>query len=52
MEFGIFSNGNRPYASQADAWDEDLIEIALAGQLGFREARISEHATLRRARPV
>lgn len=46
MEFGIFSNGNRPFRSQADAWDEDLFEIVLADQLDFREAWISEHATL------
>jgi alkanesulfonate monooxygenase SsuD/methylene tetrahydromethanopterin reductase-like flavin-dependent oxidoreductase (luciferase family) len=46
MEFGIFSNGNRMFRPQADAWDEDLWEIALADELGFQEAWISEHATL------
>ena len=46
VEFGIFSNGNRIFRPQADAWDEDLWEIGLADQLGFQEAWISEHATL------
>src|SRR5438309_1000906 len=46
VEFAIFSNGNRPFRSQASAWDEDLFEIVLADQLGFREAWISEHFTL------
>jgi alkanesulfonate monooxygenase SsuD/methylene tetrahydromethanopterin reductase-like flavin-dependent oxidoreductase (luciferase family) len=46
MEFGIFSNGNRIFRPQAEAWDEDLWEIALADELGFQEAWISEHSTL------
>ncbi|HVA26102.1 MAG TPA: LLM class flavin-dependent oxidoreductase [Chloroflexota bacterium] len=46
MEFGIFSNGNRMFRPAAEAWDEDLWEIALADELGFQEAWISEHATL------
>lgn len=46
MEFGIFSNGNRAFRTQADAWDEDLWEIALADELGFQEAWISEHSTV------
>ena len=43
MEFGIFSNGFRPHTSAAQTYDEDLYEIVLADQLGFRDAYISEH---------
>ena len=43
MEFGIFSNGFRPHTSAAQTYDEDLHEIVLADQLGFRDAWISEH---------
>jgi len=45
MEFGIFSNGLRPNRSPDAAWDEDMFEVELADQLGFREAWISEHAS-------
>ena len=43
MEFGIFSNGFRPHTTAAQTYDEDLAEIVLADQLGFRDAYISEH---------
>jgi len=43
MEFGIFSNGFRPHTSAAQTYDEDLFEIVLADELGFRVAFISEH---------
>ncbi len=43
MEFGIFSNGFRPHTSAAQTYEEDLAEIVLADQLGFRDAYISEH---------
>src|SRR5215472_10761993 len=43
MDFGIFSNGFRPHTSAAQTYDEDLAEIALADQLGYRDAYISEH---------
>ena len=43
MEFGIFSNGFRPHTTAARTYEEDLFEIVLADQLGFRDAYISEH---------
>jgi alkanesulfonate monooxygenase SsuD/methylene tetrahydromethanopterin reductase-like flavin-dependent oxidoreductase (luciferase family) len=43
MEFGIFSNGFRPHTTAAETYDEDLQEIVLADELGFRDAWISEH---------
>ena len=43
MEFGIFSNGFRPHTTAAQTYDEDIHEIVLADQLGFRDAYISEH---------
>jgi limonene 1,2-monooxygenase len=43
MEFGIFSNGFRPHTTAAQTYEEDLAEIVLADQLGFRDAYISEH---------
>ena len=43
MEFGIFSNARRPSRTLSDAWDRDISEIAIADQLGFSEAWISEH---------
>ena len=43
MEFGLFSNGFRPHASAAQSYDEDIAEIVLADELGFRDAYISEH---------
>ena len=43
MEFGIFSNGFRPHTSASRTYEEDLNEIVLADQLGFRDAYISEH---------
>ena len=43
MEFGIFSNGFRPHTSAAQTYEEDLAEIVLADQLGFKYAYISEH---------
>ena len=43
MEFGIFSHGFRAHTSAAQTYDEDLHEIVLADQLGFRDAWISEH---------
>ena len=38
MEFGIFSNGFRPHTSASRTYEEDLSEIVLADQLGFRDA--------------
>jgi alkanesulfonate monooxygenase SsuD/methylene tetrahydromethanopterin reductase-like flavin-dependent oxidoreductase (luciferase family) len=43
MEFGIFSNGFRAHTSAGRTYDEDIAEIVLADQLGFRDAYISEH---------
>ena len=43
MEFGILSNGFRPHTSAGQTYDEDIAEIVLADQLGFRDAYISEH---------
>jgi limonene 1,2-monooxygenase len=43
MEFGIFSNGFRPHTTASQTYQEDLAEIVLADQLGFRDAYISEH---------
>lgn len=43
MEFGILSNGFRPHTSAGQTYDEDISEIVLADQLGFRDAYISEH---------
>lgn len=43
MEFGIWSNGFRRHTSPAQTYDEDLQELVLADQLGFRDAYISEH---------
>lgn len=43
MEFGLFSNGFRPHTTPAQTYEEDLQEIVLADELGFRDAWISEH---------
>jgi limonene 1,2-monooxygenase len=43
MEFGIFSNGFRPHTIAGNSYDEDIREIVLADELGFRDAYISEH---------
>ena len=43
MEFGLFSNGFRPQTTAAQTYEEDLAEIVLADQLGFRDVYISEH---------
>src|SRR5260370_36876410 len=43
MEFGIFSNGFRPHTTASQTYEEDLAEIVLADQLGYRDAYISEH---------
>jgi alkanesulfonate monooxygenase SsuD/methylene tetrahydromethanopterin reductase-like flavin-dependent oxidoreductase (luciferase family) len=43
MEFGIFSNGFRPHTTASQTYQEDIDEIVLADQLGFRDAYISEH---------
>jgi limonene 1,2-monooxygenase len=43
MKFGIFSNSRRPGKAQHEIWDADLHEIAVADELGFEEAWISEH---------
>lgn len=43
MDFGIFSNGFRKHTSAARTYDEDIHEIALAEELGFSVAYISEH---------
>jgi limonene 1,2-monooxygenase len=43
MEFGIFSNGFRPHTTASASYQQDLAEIVLADQLGFRDVYISEH---------
>lgn len=43
MEFGIFSNGFRSHTTAGTSYDEDIREIVLADQLGFRDAYVSEH---------
>jgi limonene 1,2-monooxygenase len=43
MEFGIFSNSRRPTRTQADTWEQDILEIKVADELGFEHAWISEH---------
>src|ERR1700685_3603995 len=43
MEFGIFSNGFRPHTTASASYHQDLAEIVLADQLGFRDVYISEH---------
>ena len=43
MEFGLFQNCFRPTTSAAQTYDEDLAEIVLADQLGFKDVWISEH---------
>ena len=43
MEFGLFSNGFRPHTTASQTYEEDLAEIVLADQLGFRDVYISEH---------
>jgi limonene 1,2-monooxygenase len=43
MNFGLWSNGFRPHTSPAATYEEDLQEIILADQLGFRDCYISEH---------
>jgi limonene 1,2-monooxygenase len=43
MEFGIFSNGFRPQTTASQTYEEDIAEIVLADQLGYRDAYISEH---------
>lgn len=43
MHFGIFSNGFRPHSTAAESYNEDIREIVLADELGFRDAYISEH---------
>ncbi len=43
LQFGIFSNGFRPHTSAQQTYDEDISEIVLADQLGYRDCWISEH---------
>ncbi len=43
MQFGLFSHGFRLHTSAAASFDEDLLEIVLADELGFRDAWIAEH---------
>jgi alkanesulfonate monooxygenase SsuD/methylene tetrahydromethanopterin reductase-like flavin-dependent oxidoreductase (luciferase family) len=43
MEFGLFSNGFRPHTSAAQTYQDDIDEVVLADQLGFRDVYISEH---------
>src|SRR4029079_2267943 len=45
MEFGIFSNGFRRHTSAAQTYDEDLAEIVLADELGFRDGGVTVHHT-------
>ncbi len=43
MEFGLFSNGFRPHTTAAQTYQDDIDEIVLADELGFRDVYISEH---------
>ena len=43
MHFGLFSNGFRPHRSAGSSYDEDIAEIVLAEELGFRDVFVSEH---------
>lgn len=43
MRFGLFSNGFRPHRSAGASYDEDIAEIVLAEELGFRDVFVSEH---------
>src|SRR5439155_4646814 len=43
MEFGLFSNGFRPHTTAAATYEEDLQDLIVADELGFRDAWISEH---------
>ena len=43
MDFGLFMNGFRPHTTAAQTYDEDLGELVLADDLGFKDAWISEH---------
>jgi alkanesulfonate monooxygenase SsuD/methylene tetrahydromethanopterin reductase-like flavin-dependent oxidoreductase (luciferase family) len=47
MKFGLFSNGYRMRPVARDSYDEDLHEVVTADKLGFDEAWVSEHVTLR-----
>ena len=47
MKFGLFSNGYRVRPVARDSYDEDLHEVVTADRLGFDEAWVSEHVTLR-----
>jgi hypothetical protein len=42
VEFGIWSNGFRRHTEPVRAYEEDLREIIIADELGFREAWISD----------
>jgi limonene 1,2-monooxygenase len=43
LHFGIFSNGFRLHTTASATYEEDLQELILADQLGYRDAWISEH---------
>jgi len=43
MHFGLFSNGFRPHTTAAQTYQDDIDEIVLADELGFRDVYISEH---------
>jgi alkanesulfonate monooxygenase SsuD/methylene tetrahydromethanopterin reductase-like flavin-dependent oxidoreductase (luciferase family) len=43
MDFGLFMNGFRSHTTAAQTYTEDLRELILADELGFRDAWISEH---------
>ncbi len=45
MDFGLFSNGQRYNEIARDTYAQDLDEVILADELGFKEAWISEHGT-------
>jgi alkanesulfonate monooxygenase SsuD/methylene tetrahydromethanopterin reductase-like flavin-dependent oxidoreductase (luciferase family) len=47
MKFGLFSNGYRMRPVARDSYADDLHEVVTADRLGFDEAWISEHVTLR-----
>jgi len=48
MEVGLFSNGIRHRQTAADAYREDLHEVLVADEAGFKQAWIAEHIGLHR----
>jgi alkanesulfonate monooxygenase SsuD/methylene tetrahydromethanopterin reductase-like flavin-dependent oxidoreductase (luciferase family) len=44
MRFGVFSNQQRHRTDVVGSWEEDLLEIQLADELGLDEAWVSQHS--------